>query len=779
MAQMPANQLPEEMEAVLRSEKKQGYYNSGVAGEFTNWLLELAEKLPAKDQQAMKDIAAQYGQASILERPLLWQECFDLLAVQPSSVWDKKNTLAQLPQEIAAAREALRVSIQYLKGVGPKRAVLFRRLGIYTVEDLLYYFPRDYEVRGEAVPIGRLEIGQTVSIQAKIVDSTLISTSRRLTILKVLVADRSGSINAVWFNQKHLQSKLVAGKTVMLFGKVERKYNQTELWVQDYEMMETGYEQPPRILPVYPSTDTLTQKNIRSMVLLAWEKYSRFLQETLPLPIVARHGFMTLGEALYQMHFPRDLALVEQARQRLAFEELLILQMAILSNRLPEHAMGIARPPQPALLTEFASHLAFPLTNAQKRVITQVFEDLEQTKPMTRLVQGDVGSGKTMVAAAALYKNALAGYQGALMAPTEILAAQHYQSLQPLFTKLGFQVALLTGDTGTKDRREILQQIQNGKIAVVIGTHALFQKDVAFANLALAVTDEQHRFGVMQRSIFQEKGRYTDTLVMTATPIPRTLAMTLYGDLDVSVIDEMPPGRQAIETYAVGYDKEARALGFVKKELDKGRQAYIVCPLVDESDKVELQAATVVAEQLQKDHFQEYSVGLLHGKLKPAEKDQMMQAFAKGEIKVLVATTVIEVGINVPNATMMMIRDAERFGLAQLHQLRGRVGRGAEQSYCILLHNAKSPVARERMKTMVSTTDGFVIAEADLRLRGAGEFFGTRQSGVTEMKIANLLRDTVLLEQARKDALDLLAKDDYHGTILAEQVRQKIKILNS
>jgi ATP-dependent DNA helicase RecG len=405
---------------------------------------------------------------------------------------------------------------------------------------------------------------------------------------------------------------------------------------------------------------------------------------------------------------------------------------------------------------------------------------MERPRPMRRLVQGDVGSGKTAVAAAALYKNCRAGFQGALMAPTEILAGQHYKNLQPLLGALGLRVALLTGDTKTAERRELLAALAEGQIDVLVGTHALFSADVEFAALGLAVTDEQHRFGVNQRSALRQKGNLADVLVLTATPIPRTLAMTFCGDLDVSAIDELPPGRQPIQTFAVSYELEARALNFVRGELAKGRQAYIVCPLVEENENLELDSAIKLTERLQAEEFADYRVALLHGKMKPAEKTDVMSRFAAGEIQILVATTVIEVGVDVPNATIMLVRDAERFGLAQLHQLRGRVGRGGEQSYCILLNNAKSKVARERIKTMTETNDGFVIAEADLKLRGAGELLGTRQSGLAALKYADLAKDVRLVEAARRNAMSLLQNEEYlQYPALVREVRRKTELMES
>ena len=457
----------------------------------------------------------------------------------------------------------------------------------------------------------------------------------------------------------------------------------------------------------------------------------------------------------------------------------MVTQLTVLANRLPEQEQMVQRPPTPEMLPLFCEVLPYQLTGAQRRVIEEILADMQQPRLMRRLVQGDVGSGKTVVAAAALYQNYLMGQQGSLMAPTEILAEQHYQNLGPLLQKLGLRVALLTGDTPAVERRELLAELAAGNVDVLVGTHALFSADVEFAQLGLAITDEQHRFGVNQRNMLRQKGALADVLVLTATPIPRTLAMTFCGDLAVSVIDELPPGRQPIATYAVSYDLEPRALGFVRAEVEKGRQAYIVCPLVEESEALELESAIQVLERLQSRDFADFKLGLLHGKMKPQEKSEVMQAFAEGEIQILVATTVIEVGVDVPNATVMMIRDSERFGLAQLHQLRGRVGRGGEQSYCILLNNAKSREARERIKTLTENSDGFMIAEADLRLRGAGELLGTRQSGLAMLKFADLARDMRLVEAARADAQQLLASGEYLQWPLAEEVRRKSELLES
>lgn len=774
--------VPQDWLNVLNSESKQGYLNGGSMFGFDKWLIESLNQLPndkynKKVKAEITVLAESYAQAGVLERSMLFNQ---IAALLETVNWEAETVLKkQIPPYAVDFKRTMDTSVQYLKGVGPKKAALLKKVGINTVGDLLYYFPRDYEFRGDIKNICDLQINETASIKVKVLDSVVVNTGKHLKILRVLVTDGTASVNAIWFNQQYLKEKMIPGRTVLLYGKTERRYNRAEFYVNDFDFIDNEAEISHRILPVYPLTNGLNQKSMRTVMEQAWQKYGAYITETLPADILEKHKFLSLKQAISAIHFPADKDKIREAVNRLAYEELLVIQLTVLANRIPDNTVGIARKPNSQCLDNLKKVLNFPFTGAQQRVINEIFRDMENSKPMTRLVQGDVGSGKTIVAAAALYKNALAGYQGAMMVPTEILAQQHFRSLAPVFSALGYKTALFTGETTGKKRTELLAEIKNGDIDIVIGTHTLVQKEIEFRNLALAVTDEQHRFGVMQRSVFQEKGRYADVLVMTATPIPRTLAMTLYGDLDISVIDELPPGRQSIETYAVDYGKEARALNFVKKELEKGRQAYIVCPLVDESDKMELESAVKLAERLSENEFENFEVGLLHGKMKPKEKESLMRAFAEGIIQVLVATTVIEVGINVPNATVMMIRDAERFGLAQLHQLRGRVGRGSEQSYCILLHNARTPIARERMKTMHNTADGFVIAEADLKLRGAGEYFGTRQSGIAEMKIANIARDAALMSEARKDALELLRDNKTEGTLLGEIVSEKIKLLNS
>ena len=775
--------LPDVLEKILIKEKNLDYMNAAIVGGFSHWLDSFAQKLSEDKALPLIRLANSYHKATLEEREGLWEHIYLYLEALPLDTLETncEQQANGLSNNKAGLRVELLQSVQYLKGVGPKKAALLRNLDIYTVEDLLHHYPRTYEDRGNIKPVIDTEIGLNSTIYGRILNSSVRQVNKKLHILSVLISDGSDNITAVWFNQKHLAPKMEFGKNIMLYGKIERKYGQKEIIVSDYQFVKDLKEAQNvgQLVPIYPSTGNFSQKNFRTLLSELWAKYQVYLEEDIPNELLQKHGLVGIKEAIAAMHFPKSMVERERARRRLAYEELLILQMSVLANRIPDNIVGISRPALPNLLSEFSSHLPFELTNAQKSVISEVFTDMESTKPMARLVQGDVGSGKTMVAAAALYKNALSGYQGALMAPTEILARQHYENLTPLFKKLNLKTALFTGELSGKDRVALLEDLKNGDINIVIGTHTLIQKQIYFKKLGLAVTDEQHRFGVMQRQAIGQKGDYPDILVMTATPIPRTLALTVYGDLNLSVIDELPPNRQSIETYAVGYDKEERVLNFIKNALDRGEQAYIVCPLVEESEKLTLEAAVSLAERLAEKEFKGYNVGLLHGKLKAREKEELMELFANGQIQVMVSTTVIEVGIDVPNSTIMLVRDAERFGLAQLHQLRGRVGRGSKKSYCILMHNTLNPIAKERMQTMSRTTDGCEIAEMDLKLRGPGEIFGTRQHGLPEIKVANLAKDGKLLEEARKDAKELLLNQNWQKTALGIRVKKNWDMLKS
>ncbi|MGE5614723.1 MAG: ATP-dependent DNA helicase RecG [Bacillota bacterium] len=652
--------------------------------------------------------------------------------------------------------------LRYLKGVGEAKAALFRRLGIFTVGDAITHYPRDYEDRSRLKKLRELADGDKCSFEGIIASKVIVSRPRKgLTISRVSITDGTGLINAVWFNQPYLKDYFKIGEKYIFYGAITRR--------RTFEVLNPVYEKADRqsspvntlrIVPVYPAAGKLTQNAIRAMIRNALDYAGDCIVDILPEWVRKEYGLPDARFAINNIHYPESDEAFLKARERLVFEELLVLQLGLLGLKLSAESsesgicFGAGRE-----VKEFIEGLPFELTNAQKRVIAEIEKDMESRKVMNRLVQGDVGSGKTIVAACALVKAVKSGYQGAFMAPTEILAEQHYRSLKPLLEPLGIRIELLTGNTTAKMARELLVNIEQGNADIVIGTHALLEDRVVFKNLGLVVTDEQHRFGVRQRAVLSKKGENPDILVMTATPIPRTLALILYGDLDISIIDELPPGRKKVLTYAVDSSMRERINNFIRKQVAEGRQVYIVCPLVEESDTVEAKAAAGLAEQLAGETFSDLRVGLVYGKMKAGEKDRIMNKFAKGEIDILVSTTVIEVGVNVPNATLMVVENAERFGLAQLHQLRGRVGRGEHQSYCILFNDSKSEIARERMKVMVKTTDGFEISEKDLELRGPGDFFGTRQHGIPEMKIANLYRDVEILKKAQEAAMKILQAD--------------------
>ncbi|MHB8170029.1 MAG: ATP-dependent DNA helicase RecG [Thermincolia bacterium] len=670
--------------------------------------------------------------------------------------------------------------LQYLKSVGPKRVKLLQKLGLNTVEDLLYHFPRRYEDRSQLKKVNQLNHGEVETIQGQVVGSQELRPRRGLTITKVAVHDGTGVFYAVWFNQPYLKKQLKQGQQLLITGKVERRFGAVQITVSDYELMdEADTTHTGRIVPMYPTTSSLNGRTLRNIIKNALDQYAGSMAEFLPDKLLQKYRLSPIDEALVNIHFPREMGDVEKARYRFVFEEFFLLQLGLarMKNGQGEETAGIVHRPDGELYRQFLANLPFKLTQAQEKVLADIRKDMESPRSMNRLIQGDVGSGKTMVAALALLKTVASGYQGALMAPTEILAEQHYLGLQPIFAVLGFRVELLTGSLTRKEKELLLAEVEDGLVHIVIGTHALIQEGVNFKALGLAVTDEQHRFGVRQRAQLQQKGYNPDVLVMTATPIPRTLAMTLYGDLDLSVIDQLPPGRKPIQTQWVKSRAKAKVYKLMEEKIKEGRQVYIICPLVEESEKVDLASATELAQELQHSVFSKYRVGLLHGRMKNNEKDEVMTAFRDGEVQILVSTTVVEVGVNVPNATVMVIKDAERFGLAQLHQLRGRVGRGEHQSYCVLMAEPGTEEGRARMGIMVSTTDGFVIAEEDLELRGPGEFFGTRQSGLPDLKIANILRDVEVLEAAREEAFGLIGEDpglDGYG-LLKEKLREKFR----
>ena len=665
----------------------------------------------------------------------------------------KKITINDLKQK----------SIRYIKGVGESREALFRKVEIHNFFDLLTYYPRDYEDRSSIKNIADLQNGVPCSFEGTIVSNVSLTRPKRgMTISRVSIEDSTGKITAIWFNQPYVKNSLTLGENYIFFGKAERKLNKLQIVNPVFEKASSkDMKKSLKILPVYSATKDLGQNIIRSVVYEAIKGINEIeLEDMIPLPVREEYKLSDKTYSIKQIHFPASAQDIQRARFRLVFEELFMLQLGLLSYKslATDTRVGI-KYTHIDEMENFIESLPFELTNAQKKVFMEVEKDMESSRVMNRLVQGDVGSGKTMIAVLALFKAVKCGYQGALMVPTEILAEQHFKSIKSLFDYFGVSVDLLSSSLTKKQKQLIVEELKEGKTDVVIGTHALIEDYVEFKQLGLVITDEQHRFGVRQRTILTEKGQNPDVLVMTATPIPRTLALILYGDLDISIIDELPPGRKPIKTYSVNETMRERINTFVREKVKEGRQVYIVCPLVEESEEIEAKSAVVTAEDISKSVFRDLNVGIIHGKMKSSEKEEIMKRFVSGEISILVSTTIIEVGVNVPNATVMIIENAERFGLAQLHQLRGRVGRGDEQSFCILFNQSNSKVAKERMKIMTHSNDGFVISEKDLEIRGPGEFFGTKQHGLPELKIANLYKDMEILKQAQNSAMEIIQAD--------------------
>ncbi len=657
----------------------------------------------------------------------------------------------------------LETNIQYLKGVGPKRALLFNKLGIASVRDLLYYPPRRYLDRSLIKNIRDIRTGDNVTLFGQVADKGLVRTRRNFTILNLLVSDDTGYLLCKWFNQPYLKDRFQPGDRLVVSGQVLSDHG-LSMSNPEYELLDNEEAElihTGRIVPFHPATAGLSAKQIRQVMKSALEGYLHMIEEPLPPELIDSKDLMDIRQSLAQLHFPDTMESLSQARRRLAFEELLYLELILFlqKNSLQRREVSTIIKASD-WRNDLSSILPFALTGAQQRVIGEISNDIGRARPMHRLLQGDVGSGKTIVALAAIIQAVKGGTQASLMAPTELLAEQHYNSLRPWLSGLNITSALLTSKTKNKHRSEIYQGLSDGGVSVCMGTQALIQESVEFANLGLAIIDEQHRFGVKQRAAFRFKGRYPHTLVMTATPIPRTLAMTVYGDLDVSTIDQMPQGRQSITTKWTAEANRSKVYDFIEQQMEQGRQAYVVYPVIEESDKTELKAAIKMHRALAQDVFKDRRVGLMHGQLPAEERQSVMEDFRNHQIDILVSTTVIEVGIDVPNANIMFIEHAERFGLSQLHQLRGRVGRGSHKSYCILMAGPKlTPEARQRLDTMQSMSDGFKIAEKDLELRGPGEFWSTRQHGLPQLKIADLTRDAGLIGPAREEAKRILAGD--------------------
>ena len=670
-------------------------------------------------------------------------------------------------------KSAKDTDVMYMKGVGPKIAYKLNKLGIYTVQDLMLYFPKKHIDYSSRTLIRDLKEGETTTVFGYIKSVSAFNTQKKLSVVKVTVADESGRLDLSFFQAKSNRFMLERTKSqfpinagIMLSGKVKRNNYDGKLTFDKptYSIMTGEFLEDKnsnlniaRIVPIYTVCEDLSIKVLRRAIFNAIQKYKDEIENVIPDFMREKIGLLDKKTAVEQIHFPESQELLERARFSLIFEELFLIQLKMVRIREQNshnHSALALKIKEKGLVKEFIDNLPFELTGAQKKAVNEILNDLNSDVPMARLLQGDVGSGKTVVATIMLLAGVENGYQGALMAPTEILAQQHYNNLQQWLSPMGISVGLFLGSQGKKIREKFRTDLRNGQMNIAVGTHALIQEDVDFNNLGAIVVDEQHRFGVKQRNVLKKKSQNPQILTMTATPIPRTLALTVHGDLDLTIIDELPKGRKPIKTSLVTSHRGVYEL--IQSEIDAGRQAYVVYPLIEESETLSAKAATIEAERLQKEVFPQYKIGLLHGKLKNDEKEQVMKDFKDKKYDILVSTTVVEVGVDVPNATVMLIENAERFGLSQLHQLRGRVGRNSLQSYCILHTSTKSQETRERLNIMTQTNDGFVIAEKDLQLRGPGEFLGTRQSGLPDLIISDIVRDAKILEMARNEAIDFV-----------------------
>jgi len=691
-------------------------------------------------------------------------------------------------------KKSLETPARYLKGIGPKRAKSLNKAGIYAIEDLLYYFPRRYEDRTNFTPVSKLQEGQIQTIKAEILARASRTSFRRrgFSIIEVAVGDETGKLSCVWFNQPYLKEYFKVGESLILYGKVERYGKRLQMNSPEFEIASAEEDESlniGRIVPVYTLPESMTQRSFRKIIKSVADEYLPIVNDFLPYDIRSRNDLLNLAKSIINMHFPESADIQKQAYRRLAFEEFFVFQLPLVLRKLNKRKKtGIAHKVEGELVDNFIGSLTFRLTDSQQRVVEEIKQDMHKPQGMQRLLQGDVGSGKTVVATIACVIAIQGKYQVAFMVPTEILARQHYEKIKGQWSIVNSQwpinIALLTSSTDKKVKEKIYQDIKESKVDFVIGTHALLEETVEFKNLGLVVIDEQHKFGVGQRALLPKKGVNPvrdrapevpdgclrqpvsngvnpDVLIMTATPIPRTLAITLYGDLDISIINELPPGRLPIKTFHFGQEKRPDAYVIAKNELKQGRQVYIIYPVIEESYALDIAGAKKMYNELKTGEFKEYKLGLIHGKLKQEEQDLAMLKFKNKELNMLVSTTVLEVGIDIPNATCMIIEHAERFGLSQLHQLRGRVGRGGRESFCLLISDAETQEAKARLESMVKYNDGFRIAEEDLKIRGPGEFFGKRQHGLAELKIANPLTQMQLLKRAREEAIKLISSDPH------------------
>jgi len=762
------NENMDRLKKILELERSKGYRDSAVMGGLDKFLYRISLSAPA-----LTDLMPINYSSLDTEQRKTWISH----VLNHIDSGGKKSS----PKVVVSSRN-FDISITSIKGINTNLKEKFNKLGVETVRDLIYFFPRRHIDYSQRRHIADLEIGIEQTVVAHVWEATekRLPSGRRAT--EAIVGDESGNIRIVWFNQPYLAKLLKPDKAIVVSGKVSAFRNQRVFEAPEWEFLDSeDLTHTGRLVPIYPLTAGLSPRVVRRLVKGVLKEWLLHLPDFLPNSIKKNTGLLDLTEAIKQAHYPDNDYYRNQARKRLAFDELLLIQLSVLSKRRDWREGNVSH----SLITDtgqimhFIDSLPFTLTGAQSRSLGEIQQDLTKTKPMSRLLQGDVGSGKTIVATAAMLLAAAAGYQSALMVPTEILAEQHFQTICSLFDRTTGEtgngehvriyntllpqpvgIAALTGSLRQSVRKEVLARLSSNEIKIIIGTHALIQKGVDFHQLGLSIVDEQHRFGVMQRSELRSKGASPHVLVMSATPIPRSLALTLYGDLDLSIIDELPPGRSEIKTKWLSPVHRQNAYNFLRKQISEGRQAFIICPLIEESQAIETKAARTEYERLSKDIFPDLRLGLLHGRMSANDKEKTMQRFYSSELDILVSTPVVEVGVDVPNATVMLIEGADRFGLAQLHQFRGRVGRGIHQSYCLLLTDSPSLEAKERLSLLERTQDGFAVAEEDLRMRGPGEFFGTRQSGLPELRMAKL-SDVQLLNLARKEAIDLFNKDPY------------------
>lgn len=780
-----SGQNPNELvRRVFALERRKGFQDTAVVGGLEQfiqrnleyWITKHQELRPKLERLAV--LLRDYAIRTPTQRAQILQEALRVLdgKMTPQSsrvdtvVVSKDSKTAASASSITRTGRAISLDgpVTVLPGVGPQRAQQLAALGVTTVRDLLFLVPRRYADYSQVVPIGRLgrlvRIGEevTCTVIGEVAHLEVRETTTRRRYVAVELRDETGSIPVVWFNP-YIARQLSVGKQIAVSGRLERIGSIVRFRNPEWEPVDAGLQQAGRIVPIYPLTQGLYQRQLRQLTRTALNFTLSEIRDPLPQAIRERYRLAALPWALEQLHYPESLQAADEARRRLAFDEFLVLQLSLVQRRLAWRAQaGRAIPLDRELLERFLASLPFQLTTAQRRALEEILADLADSHPMSRLLQGDVGSGKTVVAAAAALLVHRAGFQTAILAPTEILAEQHFRTLTRLYNGLSGKkrplIALLTGSTPERDRNAILAGLASGALSLIVGTHALLEERVQFRELAFAVIDEQHRFGVLQRHALRSKGENPHVLVMTATPIPRSLALVLHGDLDLSIIDELPPGRQAVKTFVIPGKNRTRAYAFVRREIERGHQAFVICPLVEESEAIEAKAATAEYERLQRQIFPDLRLGLLHGRMTAREKDVVMTQFRDGEIDILVSTAVVEVGIDIPNATVIVIEGAERFGLAQLHQFRGRVGRGSDPSYCLLISDAESELARQRLEAVASTTDGFRLAEIDLELRGPGEFLGTRQSGLPNLRFATLA-DLSTLQSARRAAEEILGED--------------------